>query len=168
MIYFQIVIFSLMRLSFQIQLNFFRKEPLMQKFIFFYKRFSSQSEKPCIFEKSYIENLVRNKIECFRMSLYNTTYLVKNPQFAHIQHYSRLAINPACISVPIIPSKLLGPASSLSIRRLKYLWGNNWDWTMYLLYVQPALMLDVNLQNWRPWNLPWIVNHIFFPTRVLF
>ena len=71
-IYFQIVIFFTdERLSFQIQLNFFRKEPLMQKFIFFYKRFSSQSEKPCIFEKSYIENLVRNRIECFWIILHS-------------------------------------------------------------------------------------------------
>ena len=29
----------------------------------------------------------------------------------HIQHYSRLAIKPACISVQSIPSKLFGPAS---------------------------------------------------------
>ena len=29
----------------------------------------------------------------------------------HIQHYSRLAIKPACISVQSIPSKLFGPAT---------------------------------------------------------
>lgn len=38
----------------------------------------------------------------------------------HIQHYTRLAIKWACISVPIIASKLAGPSS--------FDWGNNWDW----------------------------------------
>ena len=45
--------------------------------------------------------------------------LVKT-QRDHIQHYTRLAIKWACISVPIIASKLAGPSS--------FDWGNNWDW----------------------------------------
>ena len=51
----------------------------------------------------------------------------------HIQHHGRLAIERACISVWIIPSKLHGPAIWL-IGGLKQLWGNNWDWNMHSLY----------------------------------
>ena len=51
----------------------------------------------------------------------------------HIQHYGRLAIEQACISVWIIPSKLHGPAIWL-IGGLKQLWGNNWDWKAQMYY----------------------------------
>ena len=96
MIYFQIVIFFTdERLSFQIQLNFFRKEPLMQKFIFFYKRFSSQSEKPCIFEKSYIENLVRNRIECFWIILHSKKPSIHSyPALQQAVHKSSMYLSP--------------------------------------------------------------------------
>ena len=69
--------------------------------------------------------------------------------FRHIQHYGRLAIKRAHISVPIIPSKLLGLTSGLSA---------GWSSFEGIIGTEICAGFMASLRDFRLWNFTFSAN----------
>ena len=71
-------------------------------------------------------------------------------RYFHIQHYSKLTTKSVCISVPITPSKLLGPASSLLASWSSYE-GIIWTKIMHTLYLL-GILFTIKIMEKNTWH----------------